>query len=208
MSKDLKDDENKSEEKPHKSYNLISSLIHSHPSNILSITSRLPQYNLLPYSPFQLDPLGKNFYLFPRFLPSPNVEIKKIEIPKNKEDDIKDDIKILKEQVKSLNNQMKNLIEEKNIDKKETNKKMNEFQQKIEGQINSLKLQIELQFNRISSMISDLRKSQEQKYDILAKKIDDIDGKISNLERRVEKLEKNSKKIKMGIIKIFSELDE
>ena len=205
MSKDLKDDENKSEEKPHKSYNLISSLIHPHPSNILSITSRLPQYNLLPYSPFQLDPLGKNFYLFPRFLPSPNVEIKKIEIPKNKEDDIKDDIKILKEQVKSL-------IEEKNIDKKETNKKMNEFQQKIEGQINSLKLQIELQFNHISSMIkneiSDLRKSQEQKYDILAKKIDDIDGKISNLERRVEKLEKNSKKIKMGIIKIFSELDE
>jgi len=201
MSKDLKDDENKSEEKPHKSYNLISSLIHPHPSNILSITSRLPQYNLLPYSPFQLDPLGKNFYLFPRFLPSPNVEIKKIEIPKNKEDDIKDDIKILKEQVKSL-------IEEKNIDKKETNKKMNEFQQKIEGQINSLKLQIELQFNHISSMISDLRKSQEQKYDILAKKIDDIDGKISNLERRVEKLEKNSKKIKMGIIKTFSELDE
>ena len=205
MSKDLKDDENKSEEKPHKSYNLISSLIHPHPSNILSITSRLPQYNLLPYSPFQLDPLGKNFYFFPRFLPSPNVEIKKKEIPKNKEDDIKDDIKILKEQVKSL-------IEEKNIDKKETNKKMNEFQQKIEGQINSLKLQIELQFNHISSMIkneiSDLRKSQEQKYDILAKKIDDIDGKISNLERRVEKLEKNSKKIKMGIIKIFSELDE
>jgi hypothetical protein len=205
MSKDLKDDENKSEEKPHKSYNLISSLIHPHPSNILSITSRLPQYNLLPYSPFQLDPLGKNFYFFPRFLPSPNVEIKKKEIPKNKEDDIKDDIKILKEQVKSL-------IEEKNIDKKETNKKMNEFQQKIEGQINSLKLQIELQFNQISSMIkneiSDLRKSQEQKYDILAKKIDDIDGKISNLERRVEKLEKNSKKIKMGIIKIFSELDE
>lgn len=201
MSKDLKDDENKSGEKPHKSYNLISSLIHPHPSNILSITSRLPQYNLLPYSPFQLDPLGKNFYFFPRFLPSPNVEIKKIEIPKNKEDDIKDDIKILKEQVKSL-------IEEKNIDKKETNKKMNEFQQKIEGQINSLKLQIELQFNRISSMISDLRKSQEQKYDILAKKIDDIDGKISNLERRVEKLEKNSKKIKTGIIKIFSELDE
>ena len=205
MSKDLKDDENKSGEKPHKSYNLISSLIHPHPSNILSITSRLPQYNLLPYSPFQLDPLGKNFYFFPRFLPSPNVEIKKIEIPKNKEDDIKDDIKILKEQVKSL-------IEEKNIDKKETNKKMNEFQQKIEGQINSLKLQIELQFNQISSMIkneiSDLRKSQEQKYDILAKKIDDIDGKISNLERRVEKLEKNSKKIKMGIIKIFSELDE
>ena len=201
MSKDLKDDENKSEEKPHKSYNLISSLIHPHPSNILSITSRLPQYNLLPYSPFQLDPLGKNFYFFPRFLPSPNVEIKKIEIPKNKEDDIKDDIKILKEQVKSL-------IEEKNIDKKETNKKMNEFQQKIEGQINSLKLQIELQFNHISSMISDLRKSQEQKYDILAKKIDDIDGKISNLERRVEKLEKNSKKIKMGIIKTFSELDE
>ena len=201
MSKDLKDDENKSEEKSHKSYNLISSLIHPHPSNILSITSRLPQYNLLPYSPFQLDPLGKNFYFFPRFLPSPNVEIKKIEIPKNKEDDIKDDIKILKEQVKSL-------IEEKNIDKKETNKKMNEFQQKIEGQINSLKLQIELQFNHISSMISDLRKSQEQKYDILAKKIDDIDGKISNLERRVEKLEKNSKKIKMGIIKIFSELDE
>ena len=201
MSKDLKDDENKSEEKPHKSYNLISSLIHPHPSNILSITSRLPQYNLLPYSPFQLDPLGKNFYPFPRFLPSPNVEIKKIEIPKNKEDDIKDDIKILKEQVKSL-------IEEKNIDKKETNKKMNEFQQKIEGQINSLKLQIELQFNHISSMISDLRKSQEQKYDILAKKIDDIDGKISNLERRVEKLEKNSKKIKMGIIKTFSELDE
>lgn len=201
MSKDLKDDENKSEEKPHKSYNLISSLIHPHPSNILSITSRLPQYNLLPYSPFQLDPLGKNFYFFPRFLPSPNVEIKKKEIPKNKEDDIKDDIKILKEQVKSL-------IEEKNIDKKETNKKMNEFQQKIEGQINSLKLQIELQFNHISSMISDLRKSQEQKYDILAKKIDDIDGKISNLERRVEKLEKNSKKIKMGIIKTFSELDE
>ena len=205
MSKDLKDDENKSGEKPHKSYNLISSLIHPHPSNILSITSRLPQYNLLPYSPFQLDPLGKNFYPFPRFLPSPNVEIKKKEIPKNKEDDIKDDIKILKEQVKSL-------IEEKNIDKKETNKKMNEFQQKIEGQINSLKLQIELQFNQISSMIkneiSDLRKSQEQKYDILAKKIDDIDGKISNLERRVEKLEKNSKKIKMGIIKIFSELDE
>ena len=201
MSKDLKDDENKSGEKPHKSYNLISSLIHPHPSNILSITSRLPQYNLLPYSPFQLDPLGKNFYPFPRFLPSPNVEIKKIEIPKNKEDDIKDDIKILKEQVKSL-------IEEKNIDKKETNKKMNEFQQKIEGQINSLKLQIELQFNRISSMISDLRKSQEQKYDILAKKIDVIDGKISNLERRVEKLEKNSKKIKTGIIKIFSELDE
>ena len=201
MSKDLKDDENKSEEKSHKSYNLISSLIHPHPSNILSITSRLPQYNLLPYSPFQLDPLGKNFYFFPRFLPSPNVEIKKIEIPKNKEDDIKDDIKILKEQVKSL-------IEEKNIDKKETNKKMNEFQQKIEGQINSLKLQIELQFNHISSMISDLRKSQEQKYDILAKKIDDIDGKISNLERRVEKLEKNSKKIKMGIIKTFSELDE
>ena len=201
MSKDLKDDENKSEEKSHKSYNLISSLIHPHPSNILSITSRLPQYNLLPYSPFQLDPLGKNFYFFPRFLPSHNVEIKKIEIPKNKEDDIKDDIKILKEQVKSL-------IEEKNIDKKETNKKMNEFQQKIEGQINSLKLQIELQFNHISSMISDLRKSQEQKYDILAKKIDDIDGKISNLERRVEKLEKNSKKIKMGIIKIFSELDE
>ena len=205
MSKDLKDDENKSGEKPHKSYNLISSLIHPHPSNILSITSRLPQYNLLPYSPFQLDPLGKNFYPFPRFLPSPNVEIKKIEIPKNKEDDIKDDIKILKEQVKSL-------IEEKNIDKKETNKKMNEFQQKIEGQINSLKLQIELQFNQISSMIkneiSDLRKSQEQKYDILAKKIDDIDGKISNLERRVEKLEKNSKKIKTGIIKIFSELDE
>ena len=205
MSKDLKDDENKSEEKSHKSYNLISSLIHPHPSNILSITSRLPQYNLLPYSPFQLDPLGKNFYPFPRFLPPPNVEIKKIEIPKNKEDDIKDDIKILKEQVKSL-------IEEKNIDKKETNKKMNEFQQKIEGQINSLKLQIELQFNQISSMIkneiSDLRKSQEQKYDILAKKIDDIDGKISNLERRVEKLEKNSKKIKMGIIKIFSELDE
>ena len=205
MSKDLKDDENKSEEKPHKSYNLISSLIHPHPSNILSITSRLPQYNLLPYSPFQLDPLGKNFYFFPRFLPSPNVEIKKKEIPKNKEDDIKDDIKILKEQVKSL-------IEEKNIDKKETNKKMNEFQQKIEGQINSLKLQIELQFNQISSMIkneiSDLRKSQEQKYDILAKKIDDIDGKISNLERRVEKLEKNSKKIKMGIIKTFSELDE
>ena len=208
MSKDLKDDENKSEEKPHKSYNLISSLIHPHPSNILSITSRLPQYNLLPYSPFQLDPLGKNVYPFPRFLPSPNVEIKKIEIPKNKEDDIKEDIKILKEQVKSLNNQVKSLIEEKNIDKKETNKKMNEFQQKIEGQINSLKLQIELQFNRISSMISDLRKSQEQKYDILAKKIDDIDGKISNLERRVEKLEKNSKKIKMGIIKIFSELDE
>ena len=205
MSKDLKDDENKSGEKPHKSYNLISSLIHPHPSNILSITSRLPQYNLLPYSPFQLDPLGKNFYPFPRFLSSPNVEIKKIEIPKNKEDDIKDDIKILKEQVKSL-------IEEKNIDKKETNKKMNEFQQKIEGQINSLKLQIELQFNQISSMIkneiSDLRKSQEQKYEILAKKIDDIDGKISNLERRVEKLEKNSKKIKMGIIKIFSELDE
>ena len=205
MSKDLKDDENKSEEKPHKSYNLISSLIHPHPSNILSITSRLPQYNFLPYFPFQLDPLGKNFYPFPRFLPPPNVEIKKIEIPKNKEDDIKDDIKILKEQVKSL-------IEEKNIDKKETNKKMNEFQQKIEGQINSLKLQIELQFNQISSMIkneiSDLRKSQEQKYDILAKKIDDIDGKISNLERRVEKLEKNSKKIKMGIIKIFSELDE
>lgn len=205
MSKDLKDDENKSEEKPRKSYNLISSLIHPHPSNILSITSRLPQYNLLPYSPFQLDPLGKNFYFFPRFLPSPNVEIKKKEIPKNKEDDIKEDIKILKEQVKSL-------IEEKNIDKKETNKKMNEFQQKIEGQINSLKLQIELQFNQISSMIkneiSDLRKSQEQKYDILAKKIDDIDGKISNLERRVEKLEKNSKKIKMGIIKIFSELDE
>ena len=201
MSKDLKDDENKSGEKAHKSYNLISSLIHPHPSNILSITSRLPQYNLLPYSPFQLDPLGKNFYPFPRFLPSPNDEIKKIEIPKNKEDDIKDDIKILKEQVKSL-------IEEKNIDKKETNKKMNEFQQKIEGQINSLKLQIELQFNHISSMISDLRKSQEQKYDILAKKIDDIDGKISNLERRVEKLEKNSKKIKMGIIKIFSELDE
>ena len=205
MSKDLKDDENKSGEKAHKSYNLISSLIHPHPSNILSITSRLPQYNLLPYSPFQLDPLGKNFYPFPRFLPPPNVEIKKIEIPKNKEDDIKDDIKILKEQVKSL-------IEEKNIDKKETNKKMNEFQQKIEGQINSLKLQIELQFNHISSMIkneiSDLRKSQEQKYDILAKKIDDIDGKISNLERRVEKLEKNSKKIKMGIIKIFSELDE
>ena len=201
MSKDLKDDENKSGEKPHKSYNLISSLIHPHPSNILSITSRLPQYNLLPYSPFQLDPLGKNFYPFPRFLPPPNVEIKKIEIPKNKEDDIKDDIKILKEQVKSL-------IEEKNIDKKETNKKMNEFQQKIEGQINSLKLQIELQFNHISSMISDLRKSQEQKYDILAKKIDDIDGKISNLERRVEKLEKNSKKIKMGIIKTFSELDE
>ena len=201
MSKDLKDDENKSEEKSHKSYNLISSLIHPHPSNILSITSRLPQYNLLPYSPFQLDPLGKNFYFFPRFLPSPNVEIKKKEIPKNKEDDIKDDIKILKEQVKSL-------IEEKNIDKKETNKKMNEFQQKIEGQINSLKLQIELQFNHISSMISDLRKSQEQKYDILAKKIDDIDGKISNLERRVEKLEKNSKKIKMGIIKTFSELDE
>ena len=205
MSKDLKDDENKSEEKPHKSYNLISSLIHPHPSNILSITSRLPQYNLLPYSPFQLDPLGKNFYFFPRFLPSPNVEIKKKEIPKNKEDDIKDDIKILKEQVKSL-------IEEKNIDKKETNKKMNEFQQKIEGQINSLKLQIELHFNHISSMIkneiSDLRKSQEQKYDILAKKIDDIDGKISNLERRVEKLEKNSKKIKMGIIKTFSELDE
>ena len=205
MSKDLKDDENKSEEKPHKSYNLISSLIHPHPSNILSITSRLPQYNLLPYSPFQLDPLGKNFYPFPRFLPPPNVEIKKKEIPKNKEDDIKDDIKILKEQVKSL-------IEEKNIDKKETNKKMNEFQQKIEGQINSLKLQIELHFNHISSMIkneiSDLRKSQEQKYDILAKKIDDIDGKISNLERRVEKLEKNSKKIKMGIIKIFSELDE
>ena len=201
MSKDLKDDENKSEEKSHKSYNLISSLIHPHPSNILSITSRLPQYNLLPYSPFQLDLLGKNFYPFPRFLPSPNVEIKKIEIPKNKEDDIKDDIKILKEQVKSL-------IEEKNIDKKETNKKMNEFQQKIEGQINSLKLQIELQFNHISSMISDLRKSQEQKYDILAKKIDDIDGKISNLERRVEKLEKNSKKIKMGIIKTFSELDE
>ena len=201
MSKDLKDDENKSGEKPHKSYNLISSLIHPHPSNILSITSRLPQYNLLPYSPFQLDLLGKNYYPFPRFLPSPNVEIKKIEIPKNKEDDIKDDIKILKEQVKSL-------IEEKNIDKKETNKKMNEFQQKIEGQINSLKLQIELQFNHISSMISDLRKSQEQKYDILAKKIDDIDGKISNLERRVEKLEKNSKKIKMGIIKTFSELDE
>ncbi len=201
MSKDLKDDENKSGEKAHKSYNLISSLIHPHPSNILSITSRLPQYNLLPYSPFQLDPLGKNFYLFPRFLPSPNVEIKEKEIPKNKEDDIKDDIKILKEQVKSL-------IEEKNIDKKETNKKMNEFQQKIEGQINSLKLQIELQFNHISSMISDLRKSQEQKYDILAKKIDDIDGKISNLERRVEKLEKNSKKIKMGIIKTFSELDE
>ena len=205
MSKDLKDDENKSEEKSHKSYNLISSLIHPHPSNILSITSRLPQYNLLPYSPFQLDPLGKNFYFFPRFLPSPNVEIKKKEIPKNKEDDIKDDIKILKEQVKSL-------IEEKNIDKKETNKKMNEFQQKIEGQINSLKLQIELHFNHISSMIkneiSDLRKSQEQKYDILAKKIDDIDGKISNLERRVEKLEKNSKKIKMGIIKTFSELDE
>ena len=208
MSKDLKDDENKSGEKPHKSYNLISSLIHPHPSNILSITSRLPQYNLLPYSPFQLDLLGKNYYPFPRFLPSPNDEIKKIEIPKNKEDDIKDDIKILKEQVKSLNNQMKNLIEEKNIDKKETNKKMNEFQQKIEGQINSLKLQIELQFNRISSMISDLRKSQEQKYDILAKKIDVIDGKISNLERRVEKLEKNSKKIKTGIIKIFSELDE
>ena len=78
MSKDLKDDENKSEEKPHKSYNLISSLIHPHPSNILSITSRLPQYNLLPYSPFQLDPVGKNFYLFPRFLPSPNDEIKKI----------------------------------------------------------------------------------------------------------------------------------
>ena len=77
MSKDLKDDENKSEEKSHKSYNLISSLIHPHPSNILSITSRLPQYNLLPYSPFQLDPLGKNFYFFPRFLPSPNVEIKK-----------------------------------------------------------------------------------------------------------------------------------
>lgn len=77
MSKDLKDDENKSGEKPHKSYNLISSLIHPHPSNILSITSRLPQYNLLPYSPFQLDPLGKNFYPFPRFLPSPNVEIKK-----------------------------------------------------------------------------------------------------------------------------------
>ena len=201
MSKDLKDDENKSEEKSHKSYNLISSLIHPHPSNILSITSRLPQYNLLPYSPFQLDLLGKNFYPFPRFLPSPNVEIKEKEIPKNKEDDIKDDIKILKEQVKSL-------IEEKNIDKKETNKKMNEFQQKIEGQINSLKLQIELQFNHISSMISDLRKSQEQKYDILAKKIDDIDGKISNLERRVEKLEKNSKKIKMGIIKTFSELDE
>ena len=201
MSKDLKDDENKSEEKSHKSYNLISSLIHPHPSNILSITSRLPQYNLLPYSPFQLDLLGKNYYPFPRFLPSPNDEIKKIEIPKNKEDDIKDDIKILKEQVKSL-------IEEKNIDKKETNKKMNEFQQKIEGQINSLKLQIELQFNHISSMISDLRKSQEQKYDILAKKIDDIDGKISNLERRVEKLEKNSKKIKMGIIKTFSELDE
>ena len=201
MSKDLKDDENKSEEKPHKSYNLISSLIHPHPSNILSITSRLPQYNLLPYSPFQLDLLGKNYYPFPRFLPSPNDEIKKKEIPKNKEDDIKDDIKILKEQVKSL-------IEEKNIDKKETNKKMNEFQQKIEGQINSLKLQIELQFNHISSMISDLRKSQEQKYDILAKKIDDIDGKISNLERRVEKLEKNSKKIKMGIIKTFSELDE
>ena len=160
---------------------------------------------MLPYSPFQLDLLGKNFYPFPRFLPSPNVEIKEKEIPKNKEDDIKDDIKILKEQVKSL-------IEEKNIDKKETNKKMNEFQQKIEGQINSLKLQIELHFNHISSMIkneiSDLRKSQEQKYDILAKKIDDIDGKISNLERRVEKLEKNSKKIKMGIIKIFSELDE